>query len=49
MRYRLGELKEAEADHDAALGIRKQLAADFPTRPEFAGSWPQATTTGAIC
>src|SRR5262245_62162695 len=35
MRYRLGELKEAEADHDAALGIQKQLAADFPTRPEF--------------
>src|SRR5262249_54437808 len=35
MRYRLGELKEAEADHDAALGIYKQLGADFPTRPEF--------------
>jgi serine/threonine protein kinase len=35
MRYRLGELKEAEEDHDAALGIQKQLAADFPTRPEF--------------
>src|SRR5262245_42092931 len=35
MRYRLGELKEAEADFDAALGIQKQLAADFPTRPEF--------------
>src|SRR5262245_33528548 len=34
MRYRLGELKEAEADFDAALGIQKQLAADFPTRPE---------------
>jgi eukaryotic-like serine/threonine-protein kinase len=35
MRYRLGELKEAEADFDAAIGLRKQLAADFPTRPEF--------------
>jgi serine/threonine protein kinase len=35
MRYRLGELKEAEADFDAALGIFKQLAADFPSRPEF--------------
>jgi tetratricopeptide (TPR) repeat protein len=35
MRYRLGELKEAEVDFDAALGIYKQLAADFPTRPEF--------------
>jgi tetratricopeptide (TPR) repeat protein len=35
MRHRLGELKEAEADFDAALGIFKQLAADFPTRPEF--------------
>src|SRR5215468_954325 len=35
MRYRLGELKEAEADFDAALGIQKQRAADFPSRPEF--------------
>jgi serine/threonine protein kinase len=35
MRYRLGEFKEAEADFDAALRIRKQLAADFPSRPEF--------------
>src|SRR5262245_12033499 len=35
MRYRLSELKEAEADFDAALAIRKQLAADFPNRPEF--------------
>jgi hypothetical protein len=35
MRYWLDELKEAEADHDAALGIQKQLAADFPSRPEF--------------
>jgi tetratricopeptide (TPR) repeat protein len=35
IRYRLGELKEAEKDHDEALSIRKELAADFPTRPEF--------------
>jgi serine/threonine protein kinase len=35
MRYRLGELKEAEADFDAGLGIQKPLAANFPTRPEF--------------
>jgi tetratricopeptide (TPR) repeat protein len=31
----MGRLKEAEADYDAALGICKQLAADFPTRPEL--------------
>ena len=30
MRYRLGELKEAEKDYDQALSICKQLAADFP-------------------
>jgi WD40 repeat protein/tetratricopeptide (TPR) repeat protein len=35
MRYRLGELKEAESAFADALVIRKQLAADFPTRPEF--------------
>jgi tetratricopeptide (TPR) repeat protein len=35
MRYRLGELKEAEKDYDEALSIRKQLVADFPSRPEF--------------
>jgi hypothetical protein len=35
MRYRLGELKEAEADHDAALGIQKQLAAVFPNQPDL--------------
>jgi eukaryotic-like serine/threonine-protein kinase len=35
MRHRLGELREAEQDYDAALGIQKQLAADFPTRSEF--------------
>ncbi|MBI1915941.1 MAG: serine/threonine protein kinase [Planctomycetes bacterium] len=35
MRYRLGELKEAEGAYAVALAIRKQLAADFPTRPEF--------------
>src|SRR5262249_37737198 len=35
MRYRLGELKEAEKDYDEALSIRKKLAADFPSRPDF--------------
>ena len=35
MRYRLGELKEAEAAYADALALHKQLAADFPTRPEF--------------
>jgi tetratricopeptide (TPR) repeat protein len=35
MRSRLGELKEAEKDYDQALRIQKQLAADFPSRPEF--------------
>jgi tetratricopeptide (TPR) repeat protein len=31
----MGRLKEAEEDFDQALSIHKQLAADFPTRPEF--------------
>jgi len=35
MRSRLGELKEAEQDFDQALSIQKQLAAEFPSRPEF--------------
>jgi tetratricopeptide (TPR) repeat protein len=35
MRYRLGQLKEADQDYDQALSIRKQLVADFPSRPEF--------------
>jgi tetratricopeptide (TPR) repeat protein len=35
MRSRLGELKEAEAAYQGARAIQKQLAADFPTRPEF--------------
>jgi serine/threonine protein kinase/tetratricopeptide (TPR) repeat protein len=35
MRYRLGELEQAEAAYIEALAIRKQLAAEFPTRPEF--------------
>jgi tetratricopeptide (TPR) repeat protein len=34
MRCRLGELKEAEQDYSQALNIFKQLAADFPSRPE---------------
>jgi serine/threonine protein kinase/predicted RNA polymerase sigma factor len=35
MRYRLGELQEAEQDYDQAVSIYQQLAADFPARPEF--------------
>jgi tetratricopeptide (TPR) repeat protein/tRNA A-37 threonylcarbamoyl transferase component Bud32 len=35
MRYRLGEFQEAEQDYDQAVSIYKQLAADFPSRPEF--------------
>jgi eukaryotic-like serine/threonine-protein kinase len=35
MRYRLGELKQAETAYADALALEKQLAADFPTRPEF--------------
>jgi tetratricopeptide (TPR) repeat protein len=35
MRFRLGELREAEKDYGEALSIRKQLVADFPTRPGF--------------
>src|SRR5262249_60203136 len=30
-----GRFKEAEADYDAALGIQKQLAADFPNQPDL--------------
>src|SRR5260370_24394569 len=32
VRYGLGELKEAEAAYADALALRKQLAADFPSR-----------------
>src|SRR5262249_45713437 len=35
MRYRLGELKEAEGAWADALALYRQLAAGFPTRPEF--------------
>ncbi len=35
MRYRLGELKEAEAAYADALAIYKQLAINSPARPEF--------------
>jgi tetratricopeptide (TPR) repeat protein len=35
LRYRLGELKQAEKDFDQALGKYAQVAADFPARPEF--------------
>src|SRR5204862_305660 len=35
MRYRLGELKEAEAAYADAIALLRRLAADFPARPEF--------------
>jgi tetratricopeptide (TPR) repeat protein len=35
LRYQLGELKEAEQDYGQALRLQQQLAAEFPTRPEF--------------
>jgi tetratricopeptide (TPR) repeat protein len=35
IRYRLGELREAEQDYDQALSIYTPLAADSPDRPEF--------------
>jgi serine/threonine-protein kinase len=35
MRHRLGELEGAATALSDALAIRKQLAADFPRRPEF--------------
>jgi serine/threonine protein kinase/tetratricopeptide (TPR) repeat protein len=35
IRYRLGQVKEAEADYDQALSIYMQLAADLPTNAEF--------------
>ena len=52
MRYRLGELREAEQDYDQALSIYKQLAADFPARPEFRqrpGQKPQQPGRSAAC
>jgi serine/threonine protein kinase/tetratricopeptide (TPR) repeat protein len=35
MRDRLGELKDAETAYSTALAVYKQLASDFPDRPEF--------------
>ena len=35
MRYRLGELQGSGGGLRGRIGNRKQLAADFPTRPEF--------------
>jgi serine/threonine protein kinase/predicted RNA polymerase sigma factor len=35
MRYTLAERQEAEKDYDEALGIYKQLAAEFPSRAEY--------------
>ena len=35
MRYDLGEFKEAENDFGQALSLSQQLAADFPSKPEY--------------
>ncbi len=35
MLFTTGRLKEAEQDYEQALSLLKQLAADFPNRPEF--------------
>jgi tetratricopeptide (TPR) repeat protein/tRNA A-37 threonylcarbamoyl transferase component Bud32 len=35
MRYKLGEVKEAQQDYDQAVSIYKQLSAQFSSRPEF--------------
>ncbi len=35
LRSTLGQLQEAEKDYDQALSIKRQLAADFPSQPEF--------------
>lgn len=35
MRYRLGELDDAETAYSTAVDLQTQLAADFPTNPEF--------------
>jgi tetratricopeptide (TPR) repeat protein/tRNA A-37 threonylcarbamoyl transferase component Bud32 len=48
MRDRLGELKEAEADYDAALDNYMRLAADFPTRPEFRQELARSHNSRAI-
>jgi serine/threonine protein kinase/tetratricopeptide (TPR) repeat protein len=42
MRFRLGELKEAESALAEALAIHKQLAAEFPARSEFHEALAQA-------
>jgi serine/threonine protein kinase len=35
MRFRLGELKEAEQDYDQALSIYKQLVTELPNQPDY--------------
>jgi serine/threonine protein kinase/tetratricopeptide (TPR) repeat protein len=35
MRHKLGELQEAQKDNDEGVSILKQLAVDFPTRPDI--------------
>jgi serine/threonine protein kinase/tetratricopeptide (TPR) repeat protein len=41
MRFRLGQLPEAEKNYDDAVGLLKQLVADFPSRREFRGDLAQ--------
>jgi serine/threonine protein kinase len=48
MRYRLGELKEAETAYQDALALYKQLAAEFPTGPVFRGQLARSRNHLAI-
>src|SRR5262245_31754711 len=51
MHYRLGEFRESLENSDQALSINKQLAADFPSRPEFrhtAANWRNCDARGEI-
>jgi hypothetical protein len=46
--FTMGRLREAEQDFNRALSIRKQLAVDFPDRPDLrndvAGTWVNLAT-----
>jgi serine/threonine protein kinase len=42
MRLRLGEFPEAERDFEQALTVREQLAAGFPSRPDFQNDLSQS-------
>src|SRR5262249_35486112 len=48
MRYRLGEIQEAEQDYNQAVSIYKQLAADFPSTRQFRQTLATSHTSRAI-